>query len=166
MYWRRMGIVNQQAWKDRAAVVNRLPILGAFTSIPVEIQRNTDELVIQSLTLEYDRLVSYIHNGLKVTQPFTESIKEKTFGKERFELGSQLFCSFFLNYLLKLTFFGCNFSQLHQNEIVYRTNKAVVVHISSHQRIVELFTHNGVCVFEFSSDEGEKNEFLAVVKWY
>jgi RNase P/RNase MRP subunit p29 len=91
-----------------------------------------------------------------VTQPFTESIKEKTFGKERFELGSQLFRSFFLNYLLKLTFFGCNFSKLHQNEIVYRTNKAVVVHISSHQWIVELFTHNGVCVFEFSSDEGEK----------
>jgi hypothetical protein len=102
-----------------------------------------------------------------VTQPFTESIKEKTFGKERFELGSsQLFHFFFLNYLLKLTFFGCNFSKLHQNEIVYRTNKAVVVHISSYQRIVELFTHNGVCVFEFSSYEGEKNEFLAVVKWY
>jgi hypothetical protein len=64
MYWRRMGIAKQQAWKDRAAVVNQLPILGAFTSIPVEIQRNTDQLVIQSLTLEYDRLVSYIHNGL------------------------------------------------------------------------------------------------------
>jgi hypothetical protein len=51
MYWRRMGIVKQQAWKDRAAVVNQLPILGAFTSIPVEIQRNIDQLVIQSLTL-------------------------------------------------------------------------------------------------------------------
>jgi hypothetical protein len=54
MYWRRMGIVKQQAWKDSAAVVNWLPILGAFTSIPVEIQTNTDQLIIQSLTLEYN----------------------------------------------------------------------------------------------------------------
>jgi hypothetical protein len=95
IYWRRMGMVRQQAWKDRAAIINQLPVLGAFSSLPFELESNTEHLIVQSLTLEYDWLISYIHNGLKVTQPFTESMKEKTFGKERFELGSQLFRSFF-----------------------------------------------------------------------
>ena len=158
IHWRRMGIIKQQAWKDRAAIVNQLPVLGAFSSLPQELETNTDQLIIKSLTLEYDRLISYLHNGLKMTQPFTESIKEKTFGKERFELGSQLFRSFFLNYLLKLTFFGSNFSKLCPNEIVYRTNKSIVVHISSQKRIVELFTHNGVCAFEYTSDGNNVGE--------
>jgi hypothetical protein len=38
----------------------------------------------------------------------------------------------------------------------------VVVHISSQQQIEELFTHNGVCAFQISSDgnnEGEKKQF-------
>ena len=29
IYWRRMGISKQQAWKDRAAIVNQLLVLGA-----------------------------------------------------------------------------------------------------------------------------------------
>ena len=105
IYWSRMGLYKQQAWKDRAAIVNKLPVLGAFSSFPVELETNTEHIIIHSLTLEYDRFASYLYNGLKMTQPFTESVKEKTFGKERFEMGSQLFRSFFLNYLLKLTFF-------------------------------------------------------------
>ena len=95
IYWARMGVRKQQAWKDRAAIVNDLPVLGAFSSLPEELQTNTNQVVIQSLTLEYDRLIGYLHNGLKMKQAFTESIKEKTFGKERFELGTQLFRSFF-----------------------------------------------------------------------
>ena len=95
IYWRRMGDIKQQAWKDRAAIVNELPVLGAFSSLPEELERDTDHLIIQSLTLEYDRLISYLHNGLKMEQAFTESVKGKTFGKERFELGSHLFFSFF-----------------------------------------------------------------------
>ena len=61
IYWRRMGIVKQQAWKDRAAIINQLPVLGAFSSLPAELETNTEHLIIQSLTLEYDRLISYLH---------------------------------------------------------------------------------------------------------
>ena len=89
-------------------------------------------------------------------------MKEKTFGRERFKLGTQLFCSFFLNYLLKLTFFGCNCSKLSPHEVVYRTKKSVVVYIASYDRLIQLFTVNGVCAFEYIKDgenDGEKHRY-------
>ena len=162
MLWREQSHDQVVAWKDRATNVNQLPILGAFTSLPETLQPNTEQMVMKSLTLEYDRLRTYIHNGLKKTQPFTDSVKEKTFGRERFELGTQLFRSFFLNYLLKLTFFGSNCSKLSPHEVVYRTNKSVVVHIASHDRMIELFTMNGVCAFEYKKDgdnDGETHRY-------
>jgi hypothetical protein len=51
---------------------------------------------------------------------------------------------------------------LSPNEIVYRTKKSVVVHISSQKQIVDLFTHNGVCAFEYTcdgSDVGDRKRY-------
>ena len=88
-------------------------------------------------------------------------MKEKRFGKERFALGSQNFRPFF-NHLLKLTFFGCNYSKVLLHEIVYRTKKSAVLHIASYDRMIDLFIVNGICGFEYVKDgerEGEKHRY-------
>ena len=43
-------------------------------------------------------------------QSVTDSVQEKRFGKEIVVLGSQIYKSFYLNYLLKVCFFDSDYS--------------------------------------------------------
>jgi hypothetical protein len=151
--WGGMSESIKCAWRQRAEIVNSLPILGSFTEIPTNI---TNHHIIHSLTLEHNRFVTFIHNILKKTSGFNkDSMKTKKIGNERIKLGYQVFRSFFINHLLKLSFLGPNNCKLNDNEIVHRYKKSVVVHIASMKRVIDLFRMNGVCAFEF-----KKNDFL------
>ena len=52
------------------------------------LRDDTNDHIIQSLTLEYDRIVKYLQNRIKKRQAFTQSMKEKMFRKKRFALDS------------------------------------------------------------------------------
>ena len=93
--WRRQSPNQIIVWKNRADIVNQLPIVGHFHTLLETLRDNTNDHILQLLTLEYDRIVKYLQNGVKKSQAFTESVKEKRFRKERFALGSQIFHSFF-----------------------------------------------------------------------
>ena len=154
--WRQASLLLKDAWNDRAAVINQLPVIGSFTEVPEVVERRGQDGICLSMTLEYDRFVRFINGALKKkNESFNESVKMKTFGKESFCLQTQIFRSMFLNHLLKLTFFGHKNSKLNLNETVYKTSNCCVVHIASYERMIQLFTINEVCAFVYVGEDAK-----------
>lgn len=151
-YWRHTSAEIKQAWKSKAYEVNELPILGTFTSTPIVI---TNDAVLDMLTREHYRFISSINNMLKSKQSVIDSIQKKTFGKEIVVLGSQIYKSFYLNYLLKLCFFDSDYSVFNEREIVHRYKNSMVVHIRSMSRIVNIFHKHGKSAFTFKNNGKE-----------
>ena len=52
-----------------------------------------------------------------------------------------------MNHILKIIFFGPNYSYLRQDEVVHRTKRCVVMHLHSNKRIKDLFERNEVNAF-------------------
>ena len=156
--WNRMSSVLKKAWKDQCCAVNNLPIRGAFDSVPSELSKRLNEHVIQSLTLEFDHFCAFISQAMKTKTQIPDTVKWKTFGRERFALGNKICRSFCLTHLLTLTIFGNwqSFSKLASCEIVYRSRKTRVIHISSRHRLEEFFTLNGICPFHVNDDKNKK----------
>jgi len=71
------------------------------------------------------------------------------FGDERLRLGSQSFRKFNLPYLLRLSLFGEEYSNLHDNELVKKTARRIVLHIASMRRVKKLFTVENECGVSF-----------------
>jgi hypothetical protein len=91
--WEAMSESIKCAWRQRADIVNSLPILGSFTEIPTNI---TNHHIIHSSTLGHNQFVKFIHNILNKTSGFTtDSMKTKKIGNERIKLGYQVFHSVF-----------------------------------------------------------------------
>jgi hypothetical protein len=148
--WNGMNSALKNAWKDRCHAINQLPVLGVFEMVPSDLVHRLDDHVMQSLTYEFNRFHLLMNQALKRKTQIPDTVKWKTFGKERFELGSKIFRSFYLNHLLKLTFFGdwSSFPKLSQsNEIVHRSRLTKVIHVSSVSRMREIFSLNGICPF-------------------
>ena len=66
------------------------------------------------------------------------------FGKEQVQLRSQVYRAIHLNYLLKLTLFGSDFSKLFNYEVVERTNEQVLIHLASKRRVNEILSIYGL----------------------
>ena len=152
--WREMPADTKNAWKERAELVNNLPIYGAFVSIPNHVIKIQEDVIKKSLTQDFDRFTATIKNAIRKKTKITESLKQKQFGKERFILGVQVFRSFLLTHLLNVTMFGTNYCFLNDHEIVHRSKGTIIAHIASKDRMVELFTFNEVCPFEFGNSSG------------
>ena len=143
-HWGRLCQELKDSWSERSKSVNDLPIIGRFHAVPKEV---TDEVILDSINLEYEKFVALMNGALKRPPRFIESIVYKTFGKERILQRSKFFRSIHLNHILKILFFGPTYSYLRCTEIVYRTKASIVIHIHSKERIEELFAKNGVCAF-------------------
>ena len=150
--WRHTSAELKQAWKLKACEVNELPILGTFDAVPTVI---TNNVVMDMLTREHYRFISSMNNMLKSKPSVIDSVKRKTFGKEKVLLGSQIYKSYYLNYLLKLCFFDSNYSVFDEREIVHRYKNSMVVHIRSMSRIVKLFCKHGKSAFAFKNSGKE-----------
>ena len=148
-YWRGLDYSTKDAWNERAGLVNDLPAVGAFESVPEHLQPQLEQVVVQSLTVEFARFASVIKKAVRYKALVVENKRVKQFANERFELGLQVFRSFFVSHLLLCTFFGnTNYCSLKPYEIVHR-KEVVVVHVFSSSRLRELFTMNSVYPFEY-----------------
>ena len=145
--WGRLSEDLKKGWKERADLVNKLPILGELQELPLQV---TKEEILRSINLDVAKFNSILHNSIKRGSTIIESLKLKSFGKEKVIVRSKIFRSIFISHLLKLTFFGVNCSLLREEEIVYRRKKTSVIHIHSHERIVELFERGSKCAFRVS----------------
>ena len=144
--WRKMGLGVKNAWKQLAMDINMLPILGVFNEIPPIV---TNKEIKESMSQDHYKLVSTISNMLRNTKmSIQDTTLKKKFGKESVEMGNKVYKSFYLSYLLKLSFFGYNYECLHnRNEVIEKKKKSVIVHIRSMERIVNLFYKNGISAF-------------------
>ena len=148
-YWRGLTRSVKAAWNERADLVNSLPAVGVFESVPEHLQPQLEQVVVQSLTVEFARFASVIKKAVRYKALVVENKNMKQFGNERFELGLQVFRSFFVSHLLICTLFGnTNYCSLKPYEIVHR-KEVVVVHVFSSSRLRELFTMNSVYPFEY-----------------
>ena len=156
MYWRRLSDELKLSWKERAILANNLPIIGRFERIPPQI---TNEEILKSINIEYVKFVNIFNRAVRNNGRFIESMLWKSFGKERIRIASKIFRSLHLNHLLKLTFFGLNFSLINCNEIVQRSKNCCVIHIHSKKRIQDIFEMNGVCAFFTEAKDDERIMF-------
>lgn len=156
--WGEMSGVLKNAWKDRCVSINQLPVLGVFHVVPPVLVSNLNGHVMQSLTYEFDRFTCLIRQALRSKLQIGDSIKVKTLGKEKFELGDKVWRTFYFNHMLKVTIFGewDSFSRVQKEEITYRKRMTKVIHIASRRRLMELFSLNGVCPFTME-DDGRRN---------
>ena len=142
--WRRLDNDLKKGWRERAELVNKLPILGEIQTLPSQI---TEQEVLASVNMELAKFVTLMHNSVRRGSRIVDSVKWKTFGNEKLIVRSKIFRSLFLNHLLKLTFFGVNFSLVKEDEIVWKRKNTTVIHIHSKDRMVELFERGRVCSF-------------------
>lgn len=78
------------------------------------------------------------------------SCKVYSFGNEKVELNSQTFHTFNIPFLLQLCIFGKDYCKLTRNKLIRKTNRQVLIHISSQRRMCDLFTLEGQCAVEFN----------------
>ena len=102
---------------ERAELVNKLLTLGEMQALSLQV---TEKKVLASINIELVKFIILMCNSLQCGSRIIDSVKIKAFGNERVIVRSKIFCSLFLNNLLKLTFFGINFSLVKEDEIVWR----------------------------------------------
>ena len=137
----------------RANMLNsREPCDGTPRSLPRSVC--DPEMITKSLELDWNSLVNIfrncILNGRKTNINIGKTIR---FGNEIVNLRNQFFRRFHVNHLLKLFLFGSPlFSSIHSHEIIYRTNKVVILHLFSHRRINDLLSLGGLKACTFIKD--------------
>ena len=111
--------------------INQLPVHGVFHDVPPVLVSNLNDHVMHSLTSEFDRFTCLIRQALRTKTWVADSVKEKTFGEGKFELGDKVCRSFYFNHMLKLTIFGewDSFLKVRNGEIVYKKQMTKVIHI-------------------------------------
>ena len=79
---------------------------------------------------------------------------------------SQEYRDLFLNLLLRTTLFGVDYRKMHGHEDVYKIKKVTVVHIASYERMIHLFTLEGLCGVTFYNIHGYTLGFFGKVNIY
>lgn len=139
-HWAGLTPELRASWKDRADIINALPILGTFQVIPSKVD---DSVILKALNVEYDKFVISMSRALMRPAHFLDSIARKSFGKDkRIQVRSKIFRSLYLNDMLKVVFFGRDFENVKKREVVYKTKRCVVMYIDSKERMEELFEIN------------------------
>jgi hypothetical protein len=137
----------QDAWKNRArSAINVLPVVGIFTDIPTTI--NNKDLILQSLNEELNNMARVLHGAVKRVPKYEDSRRWLKFGSEGFMLHSQVYRSISVSYLLRTVLFGKDFCRFKMWENAYETDKILVVHLASKERVDCIFTCNGMNLLE------------------
>ena len=149
MRWRGMSRELKCGWKERAEMVNSLPILGRYTQPPEHLIGTLDTVVVITLNQEFNRFAQSVKISLRRSYKNKNYSAVKSFGMERVTIGYQIFKSFFISHLLTTTFFGPSLCFLRGYEIVAKCSSSTLIHLHSRRRIIELFTENELCAFEY-----------------
>jgi len=160
----------KQAWKDRAIRVNAHPPYGQHATIPNIV--NNQQAILNSINYSFKDFVSYMRplirddrrNGNPRTQ--MKANYSRKFGNEKVLMGKQIFCSFFLNHLLFLTFFGdWHNPSFLKFELIESTKSTKLIHIGAATRLREMVCVNRLSAFYFegwnASQEYTQSYFIA-----
>ena len=149
MHWRGLSLPCRDAWKTRArTTINNLPILGRLPTMPRRINNKT---ILDSLNQELSQFIKRVQSGVKRKPRTRDSQVSFYYVYEKITVHSQTFRSFNITPLLIGIIFGTGFDHLFEREILYKSNKVVVMHISTMKRANELLTIEGVSAFRSDS---------------
>ena len=76
------------------------------------------------------------------------------FGYDPVKIQFQSYKFIYFNLLLSQCLFGVNFKKLHNREIITKTNKYILIHISSVSRMENIFTLEGLSAAFFQRSHG------------
>ena len=152
--WRTMNDEVRKAWKERVLKVNRLPILGQFTKLPDSLEKETNKILLEVLNREIDTVAMIFRR--KLMKQTKISMKKKKFGNEEIVLNEKVFLKLNINLPLMLTLFGSNLSLFNENEIMERKKKSYLIHLSTIERINNIFQVEGRRLLELSHNDWKK----------
>ena len=148
LVWRGYSSEIKNEWGNRALTLNSRPRNdGKFTELPDWATRSSiEECIKDTLTQEWVNLVNMFKNAFVVRRNDIQmNSKVYKVGREKVQVGNQVFRKFTLSPLLCKTIFSSPlFCNLKSHEIVYRTKREVVIHLHSNQRVSELFNFGGL----------------------
>jgi hypothetical protein len=152
----------KQAWNDRAIQLNALPPHGQYTTISNII--NNQAAILNTLNYSFSNFMNYMHPLLK-RDPRKHNTKMATnysrmFGNERVIMGKQIFCSYFLNHLLHLIFFGeWDHHSFFPFEVIDATKNTKLIHIGSAKRLFEMTEVHGLSPFRLSGGYNNSQKY-------
>ena len=137
------------AWEVRAQILNEREVPGMLIQYPAALGNSTQTImqsVLISISNEWMGYVKKMKNILKKI-PVTTSrmILHVRFGREAVEIRGQKYKTFDISYLLLLTLFGPNFTNIPQCFILSNTKRQIVMHMDSMEVVRKVFEIKG-CV--------------------
>ena len=159
-FWKyNMRPIIKKAWRKRATQLNARKLPGRFLAIPFLINNREEDSVkkrvMESLSYEWDAVVQFFRNCI-TRQPRKEvSSMVYTFGNEKVHIHSQTYREFRFSYLLEITIFGRDFSNMKRNELISNTKKQVLLHVSSQNRMKKLFSKEELNATEFVMEKDD-----------
>ena len=109
--WRNISNELREEWKQRAALINELPVIGKIESDDITVLNSN--IITDSITAEAERMRAFFHSSLKSFRKTRHNLNVKRlllFKKDKYEQGTQIFHTFYMNLLLKHFIFGTNLS--------------------------------------------------------
>ena len=125
-------------------------MLGEIAKLPSHISECN---ITYSMNIDLNKFATLMRNSAQRRSSIIESTKKKSFAKERVIVKSKIFRSIFLNCLLKLIFFGVNFSLIRDKEIINMIKRTIVLYLHSKDRIKSIFEVAGVSPFSVLGKE-------------
>ena len=152
--WRDFPIGAKAAWNKRAAGLNLLPVDGTLNRIPHAYKLpSLNGNVIDSVRHDWCYIVGLFRNAVTRKPKSGESERRYKFGDEDVVLGNQVYRSFHLNFLIRLSLFGDDdLGRLKNWEIIKRTKRVAVVHIASYTRMCSIFKIAGLSAVSFPKE--------------
>ena len=143
------------AWNKRAALLNKRKVPGMFLVVPPSITRgnNMNIKIMESLSYEWDQIVGFFKNCIMRDPKRSTSSMTYMFGREKVEILSQTYREIRFSFLLENIIFGNNLRNMQKKEIILRTKKQVLLHVSSQKRMKELFLKEELNATEFKNEK-------------
>ena len=145
VHWHSLPDIIRGAWKIRAAKLNLRKLPGSFDVIPVQF-RDHDFIkeALKSLTNEWVNIAFNFQRSI-VNDPRRElSSMSYLFGKERVPLLSQTYRTIHMTDLLRSSIWKRT-NAFKYDEKISESNRILLVHIASQDRMSQVMTHNMLC---------------------
>ena len=147
----------KKAWRRRANFLNLRPLLGTFVSVPRELELNFHKHVLNSLTVEWKQLVQMFRRCITTPGRAKDpSSAVYMFGRERVPISRQVFQKFNMSPLLMKFMFGVRYNKFRDDKIRLRTKKSIFIHVASMERMISIFTVEGLVGVWFEMDLEEE----------
>ena len=143
----------KSCWKRCAIHLNNREIKGMFEVLPRDVGTNIDEMFLSisnCLKVEWKKVVKMLMSSIRNDPCRNMSEKEYVMGgKMKTCVGAHSFQRCPLNLLIQLCVFGDKYCKLMNHDVVHRKKNMLIAHVSSLQRMKELFTLSGSCAVDF-----------------